>query len=337
MGLMRYSRRIQIACLVSLILHLLFMWATGIHFGMDQIGLAAAERTVTLNLRPDSVKRFVDSGRPSEEAVTEAELIAEHSSKASDRAPALGERTAPAFDDPSEFDELAGPHAAEQQGAAPLASATPLNGAQETREEPKTESSDALEDSEKQIVEEALAIAKAPTDRRKPDEKAKRLESAKQETPSEPAADHKPPMPAPPLREGDSNQNELIPLRPGQTRGRAEGGVKNIGFVGFEAMKDELAPYLKVLRNRVERRWQTAIVMRYSGTTPTQAVVDCAIRPDGTLAFAAVVEPGSSASFAPLCQQAIRNAAPFPPFPFEVPEIYRNENLEIRWTFSFLK
>jgi hypothetical protein len=41
-------------------------------------------------------------------------------------------------------------------------------------------------------------------------------------------------------------------------------------------------------------------------------------------------------TYAPLCREAIEKAAPFSAFPFKVPEIYRDENLEIRWTFSFL-
>jgi hypothetical protein len=64
--------------------------------------------------------------------------------------------------------------------------------------------------------------------------------------------------------------------------------------------------------------------------------VDCAISPSGEVVSVTIVDPGESVSFAPLCKEAIEEAGPFPPFPFEVPEAYRNRNLEIRWTFSFL-
>ena len=49
-----------------------------------------------------------------------------------------------------------------------------------------------------------------------------------------------------------------------------------------------------------------------------------------------MVEPGSSLTYAVLCRQAVEMAAPFGPFPFDVPEIYRNHNLEITWKFSYL-
>ena len=126
------------------------------------------------------------------------------------------------------------------------------------------------------------------------------------------------------------------PLALQEARGRVEGGVKRTGLMSFEAMESEIAPYLKVIRQRVERNWRTALHTRYSGTSRTRAVLDCAIAPDGHIIEVAIVEPGDSATFAPLCKQAIENAGPFDAFPFEVPEVYRSKNLEIRWTFSFL-
>jgi hypothetical protein len=109
-----------------------------------------------------------------------------------------------------------------------------------------------------------------------------------------------------------------------------------MGFLSFEAMESEFAPYLRDVRNRVERRWKALIQLRYSGSSTTKAVLDCAIDSKGRLVHVTVVEPGDSASYAGLCKEAIERAGPFPPFPFEVPAVYRNKNLEIRWTFSFL-
>ena len=40
--------------------------------------------------------------------------------------------------------------------------------------------------------------------------------------------------------------------------------------------------------------------------------------------------------YAALCKEAIEKAGPFGPFPFVVPDMYRNRNLEIRWSFNFL-
>ena len=114
------------------------------------------------------------------------------------------------------------------------------------------------------------------------------------------------------------------------------GGVQTRGVGAFEAHQDQLAPYLLEVRKAVERYWRAALELRYSGTKPTAAVVDCAIRPDGTLAYVTIVEAGDSVSFGSLCQGAIEKAGPFAPFPFEVPEIYRSKDLEIRWTFRFM-
>ena len=146
-------------------------------------------------------------------------------------------------------------------------------------------------------------------------------------------------------------QAEPPVLPPGRPQGRVDGGVHSKGFTGFEAMEDEIAPYLKEVRARVERNWRAALQLRYSGTTPTKAVLECSIRPDGMLLHVRIVEAGVpttgdstsavspsgvSPTYAPLCKEAIERAAPFPAFPFKIPEMYRERSLQIRWTFSFL-
>jgi outer membrane biosynthesis protein TonB len=137
-------------------------------------------------------------------------------------------------------------------------------------------------------------------------------------------AEAAPPAPSMPVQE----------LR--SSRGRQEGGTFNSGFTSFEANKHELGEYMLHVRSLVEREWRLALRLRYTGVSRTDAVIECSIRPDGTLEYARVLEPGTSLTFAVLCRQAIEQAAPFGPFPFEVPEIYRKENLEITWRFSYL-
>jgi hypothetical protein len=122
----------------------------------------------------------------------------------------------------------------------------------------------------------------------------------------------------------------------GVSKARPGGAAEGKGFIGFEALEHELGPYLKEVRDRVERNWRAALEMRFSGASRTQAVLDCAISPQGKLVRVKIVEPGDSPTFAVLCKQAIEKAAPFSPFPFDVPAIYRSQNLEIRWTFSYL-
>ncbi len=123
---------------------------------------------------------------------------------------------------------------------------------------------------------------------------------------------------------------------PAVSRGRLHDAVKSVGFTNYAAIQDALAPYMKTVRGKVEREWNRALITRYSGTARTVAEVDCTIAPDGRLLSAKVVGLPRDRVYAALCREAIERAAPFDPFPFIVPNMYRNKNLEIRWTFSFL-
>ncbi|HDP34757.1 MAG TPA: hypothetical protein ENN29_06550 [Candidatus Hydrogenedentes bacterium] len=123
---------------------------------------------------------------------------------------------------------------------------------------------------------------------------------------------------------------------PADLRARPRGRTVTRGLTNFEALRHEIAPYLKYLRDKVEQCWMEALLMRYTGTSPARAEVFCAIAPDGTLAEARIVGMTDDPIFAGLCRDAIERAAPFKPFPFETPDIYRNQNLEINWHFSFL-
>jgi hypothetical protein len=84
------------------------------------------------------------------------------------------------------------------------------------------------------------------------------------------------------------------------------------------------------------RQEAASAVFRYKGVSPTTAVVDCAIDREGKLVYATIHEEGPVALFARVCKESIEEAAPFSPFSFEVPDIYANKDLEIRWTFSFM-
>lgn len=67
-----------------------------------------------------------------------------------------------------------------------------------------------------------------------------------------------------------------------------------------------------------------------------KAVIDCEINAEGELVSVNVVGTDNDKLYSALCRDAVQRAGPFGPFPFEVPDIYRGKNLEIRWTFSFL-
>ncbi len=151
------------------------------------------------------------------------------------------------------------------------------------------------------------------------------------------AADRVPPEPRATCDTPDKTPDAEARRPPQPSRGRVEGGINGKGFLAFDAMQDEIAPYLLEIRRKVEREWWSALALYYSGTSPTKAVIDCAINPDGELVHARVVDPGGSPSFAPLCRVSLQRAAPFRPFPFSVPDIFRSKKLEITWTFHFLE
>lgn len=123
---------------------------------------------------------------------------------------------------------------------------------------------------------------------------------------------------------------------PQQARGRIDGRVMEQGFVGFEAIRDDVAAYyLKHVKPFIRRSWITNMLARYSGVMRTVAEVEMAIAPDGSLAYAEIRGKPSNRIFAALCKFSIEQAAPFKPFPFRVPPEYRDQNLVIHCTFHW--
>lgn len=123
---------------------------------------------------------------------------------------------------------------------------------------------------------------------------------------------------------------------PQRARGRLDGRVMEQGFVGFEAIRDDVAAYyLEHVKPVIRRNWITNMLARYSGTMRAVADVEMAIAPDGTLAYAEIQGNPSNRIFAALCKLAIQQGTPFKPFPFRVPPEYRDQNLVIHCTFHW--
>lgn len=315
----------------------------------DRAAPPAEEPPLVLNLQPaepepDPVRQVVHSAAPPDRPVQDTNLISDRDSTAQDPEDVEGKVRAPLDRQGSDGYDLGG------QPPVPALKAAEVPPVAPPREEPKPEKAKSPEKTPeppkkpaekpkpkpKPAVEERTAVAKveAPAlpELIPPEEPAARIPEPSPETredaaPAEPEALARieppdPPSPAPP--------------RPGSFRGSVEGGIKGKGFLGFEALRDEIAPYLLEVRDRVERHWRAAMALKYSGTTAARCEIECAIDPDGKLVYVKVVKPGSSVSFAPICRESIEKAAPFPPFPFKVPDIYRNKNLEIHWTFNFM-
>ena len=306
---MTYGQRLTLAAVCSVALHLAILAPGGCRSKTQGLVLSRDE-PIVLELQPESVPapappthQLVDVPVPADEPVGMTDLIAEKASKAADEvddASGAPDFNAPRVENLTGFDQIAMRAPAPEAAAAPRRVREPVQPPDLRREKV------AAAEPEKTAAELMMQDG----------------QGEKREPVAEPGVQ---PETVPPL------------LMSQASRGRVEGGVKRTGLLSFEAMESEIAPYLKVIRQRVERNWRTALHTRYSGTSRTRAVLDCAIAPDGHIIEVAIVEAGDSATFAPLCKQAIENAGPFGPFPFEVPEVYRSKNLEIRWTFSFLE
>lgn len=299
-----YRRRLTAAVAVSLVLHvvLLFLLAHTAQRQTTPITAYKAPLVVDLPKAPAEppVRHLVETFETAEEPVEATLFISDRPSKAADLSDEPGDGLTPRPDVASE--SFAAPEA-----AIPAPQPPPPTPAAEPR-----------------LREAPPETAPRAAEPRTRDEREVVAQAAETSPPE-------PPEPAPAPAAAPEPERRPQPLL-----AHAGGGVELRGIGAFEAHRDELAPYLLDVRKAVERHWRAALELRYSGTTPTRAVVDCAIRPDGTLAYVTIVEPGDSVSFGGLCQGAIEKAAPFAPFPFAVPDIYRSDNLEIRWTFRFM-
>ena len=330
---MRDRTRMEFAALCSAVLHLLLLAAIayGPHGG--PAALASTGEPIVLQLQPSApepskevTRSLVAPGMPTSEPVHSSDTISTQNSKASDLSNSTSDGHAPAVDHVDGFDS---PGGGTPLMAAPRPAQTPSDPAREERKlaksKPQDESPKTADNGLQAVAKSAKPATqdskeKSPAKEKAEEKPKENMKLAQAETPPVPAA---PPSVAP-------------AAGPGPSHGRVQGGVKTKGFLGFEAEKNEFAPYLQEVQRKVEARWRATLQMRYSGVSQTQAIVDCSIGPDGKLVSVQIVDPGNSVSFAPLCKDSIEKAGPFSPFPFTVPDAYRSKNLEIRWTFNFM-
>lgn len=305
---MDYRARMKVALIASFLIHMTVLGTAAFYPQRPRpLAFGTEQEPIVIDLaRANPPKQFVDTLTPSNESPDPStDLISDKNSKAADMSDGEGTRPAPHFDTPSDYDDLGGTSSTLVQPVAPRT--LPQEQSPQKPSEKETPKPNPPKEDKPAPLKAVEPVE--PEETAPPEE---RFDMAKAEVPPE------------------------LPTHEGQPKGRVDGGVKSDGFMSFEAMQDDFAPYFKEVRNRVEKRWRRALHMKYSGASKTKAVVDCAIRPDGTLAYVTIVEGGSSATYAMVCKEAIEGAGPFPPFPFSVPEIYRTKNLEIRWTFSFM-
>jgi len=291
----------------SLLLHGAILAVAGVRYTGFGPSAVVPPEPIVVNLQPKTPAphQLVDVLTPAAEPVKQTDLIVDVDSNAAGKNLQEGDNPGPALDKQDDFDTLAAPPAPPQPQPQPAPQSAPAPAPKEARKKtPRVPE-------KKQEARIVLPPSKEP-----PEEIAgkepERFDLAKATPPAQPD------------------------LPKGQTKGRLHNEVKRKGFTNFEAMQDQIAPYLREIRKQVEKRWIEGLVTRYNGTQPTEAVIDCAISPEGKLISATVAKTPEDPLYAALCVQALQKAGPFGPFPFKVPDMYRNQNLEIRWTFSFL-
>jgi len=338
-----YAHRIAFAGAFSLVAHAL-MFAVLSRVPPSPPAEVHAAAPVRLTLAPppeaappDAPRRLVDVTAEAAPPERPTDLIAEVNARAQDMAVAEDEVVAPRVDEVAEYERVA---------ALPPASAvtvepTPTPPSPREPVEP-IESLEVLEP-------EPVDAAPEPPAPESPSEEAAGEAPRREPEPSEPArpeqertevAQAPPVAQTPPITETPRPRAEdpaaAESERPSGSAGRLQGAVLNKGFLGFEAMQDDIAPYLRHVQERVERRWRLSMELEYRGARRARAVIDCAIQPNGELRFVRIHDDGGNPAYAAACANAIRRAAPFDAFPFETPALYRDEEIQIRWTFQFM-
>jgi TonB family protein len=96
------------------------------------------------------------------------------------------------------------------------------------------------------------------------------------------------------------------------------------------------ANYDKVMIKAIQVRWLQLLDARgYGGGVKGRMVVEFNIRTDGTVSNINVVESNLPPQFAQLCQAAIRDVAPFAPWPNDLREQIGKDERTVRFNFSF--
>ena len=312
-----YKKRMCICIFISLIIHLILLTI------LTRVSVIVKAPSFTVSSQPIKIefvkqeqqktfKKLVEVTTPSDEVPTNTENIAEFNSVSSGPEKKEGDQPGPPLMEESKFETL-GSHP--QQTL--LANVTPQSKSPQainTNNKP----------SKKEEVPEVLSNI---------NKKEEKVMLKKEEVASVIVGNELP----------KENKNEQQIAQPEhligsiqKPQGKLYNQVKKEGLLGFEAIQDQLAPYLREIQRKVEQHWIHYLLTRYSGTKPTEVVIDCEINSEGQIVKIEVVNEPNDLLYVGICKQALQKSSPFLPFPFQVPDIYQNKNLQIRWTFNFM-
>lgn len=316
---MSQRTRILLAFFLSLALHAILGVSIALTPEPRAATPAMAPPPFVVNLgAPDRPLRIVNSGAKTEATEPESDMISDSNSSAQDMIENTEETGQPTPEIEDEFESL------QSEGAPVSPPPAPVFEASEPDDPAPEEARDGSASNEESAPTAAgdIKIARA----RDRDEVSV--------SPNVERAALAQAVPALPTELAEASTVEL-PADPRPSSGR-RGGIEAKGFTSYQANKHEMAAYMLEVRRRIERNWRAALSLRYSGATSTETQMEFAIAPSGRLMRATVLDAGDSVVFAALCKDSIEKAAPFPPFPFEVPKIYRDQDMVIRVTFRFL-
>lgn len=348
----QYTRRLKLAIAISLVAHGA-LFAAGTTWQPEAAGEGPVPDFVVLDIEPElnsPARQLVETVTPSDTLPEDAQYIARANTQAADTMLREGAQPGPINEVESPEERLGTPgvpplavppvpatpaaaaeeEAAEQDEAAaeesPEEPAAPDKAREEAEPTPEPERTPKRE--QVASVQQTMRDRDAPVVAT-PQRTNTRIEQPKAEAPRNETAEP-----------GAMAQAQPAAVRPpapsSPPRGKMNNGVMTKGFTSYSAIEDEIAPYLEEVKKRVELRWREALLLQYTGSQPRDVEVDCEIARDGRLVSVKLAAPAEDRIYGQLCLDAIRKAAPFAAFPFEVPDIYRNQNLEIRWHFSFL-
>lgn len=255
-----------------------------------------------------SVKKLIEVIEPTDEVPSKTENIAEFNSLSSGPVKKEGDIPGPPLTENSKIETLGS-----ETEKIQVANVIP-----QTKKTPKIQPKDPIKKKENLSIEKKLHKEKGETIFQREEDRMKEKQ----------------------LIERQTTEKVLEPEYTGKAfqkpQGKIYNQVKKEGMLGFEALQDQLAPYLKEIQRKVEKYWLHYLLTRYSGTKPTDVTIDCEISSEGKIVRIDIIGEPEDPLFAGICKQALQKSAPFSPFPFQVPDIYMNRNLQIRWTFNFL-
>lgn len=312
-----YTRRMSIYIFVSLVIHLIFLTILmRVPVLVKSPSFIASPKPIRVEFvkqeQQRTVKKLVEVTTPSDEAPTNTENIAEFNSVSSGPEKKDGDQPGPAFTEESKFETLGS-----QPRPTQLANVIP---------QPK--SLPAIKPEEKTSKKEEVPKLLSNKDNEENKVMSKKEEVASVMLKNELTKDKE--------DEEQTIQPEHLMGSIQKPQGKLYNQVKREGILGFEAIQDQLAPYLREIQKKVEQYWIHYLLTRYSGTKPTEVVIDCEINSEGQIVKIEIVNNPDDPLYAGICKQALQKSAPFSPFPFQVPDIYQNKNLQIRWTFNFM-